>query len=477
MAATPAGGPAGLLDAGAGPSGFGTVDGRPVALVALEGSSSARDQERAAALVDRAGAERTPVVGWFGDLDPGEDPGPGPTLLLGAWARAGAVLRIVVVTGSVGGPAAFAAAAADLVIMVDGSRLWASPPATVALATGDALDADALAGARTHATLTGLAHRVPDQDAAVALVRELIAVTTNADAPPPPDPDPDEPLPPAGTDGRATLAALLDDATLVELRPDHAAAVITGFGRIDGRAVGAIASDPAHRGGALDLDALGTTTRFLRLCDRLGLPVISSVDSVGLVPEAREEWGGIVRAAAELATAHATATVPRVTVITATAEGPAAALLGGVGLGARVLDRSDDPTTAETRAMIIDALAAGPGPGSDRTGVLAPPGGPPAPAPATPPPATPAPAAQAAATQVAAAGPVAVRGHPDDAELAALITVLAATRSGEPVDDSAGDTRDHPPGHDPGHTAGPDGWSRHWRRAVTGARPSTTDEG
>ena len=70
------------------------------------------------------------------------------------------------------------------------------------------------------------------------------------------------------------------------------------------RAVGAIASDPAHRGGALDLDALGTTTRFLRLCDRLGLPVISSVDSVGLVPEVREEWGGIVRAAAELATAQ-----------------------------------------------------------------------------------------------------------------------------------------------------------------------------
>ncbi|KAH8098342.1 CoA carboxylase [Aureococcus anophagefferens] len=92
-------------------------------------------------------------------------------------------------------------------------------------------------------------------------------------------------------DMRAILDVVCDEGSVFELRDRFGRSVITALARVDGRAVGILASDPARNGGAVDADAADKAARFLRLCDAFGLPVVSLLDCPGFMvgPDAERD--------------------------------------------------------------------------------------------------------------------------------------------------------------------------------------------
>src|SRR5690606_9041899 len=87
---------------------------------------------------------------------------------------------------------------------------------------------------------------------------------------------------------RAVIETLADTSSTLELRRGFGKPMITTLARLGGRAVGIIANDPGHLGGAVDRDAADKAARFLGMCDVHGLPVLFLCDTPGFMvgPEA-----------------------------------------------------------------------------------------------------------------------------------------------------------------------------------------------
>ena len=111
-------------------------------------------------------------------------------------------------------------------------------------------------------------------------------------------------------DVRAVIDGLVDRDSFLELGRAHAPGMITGLVRVEGRALGLIANNPHHLGGALDAPASAKAARFLRLCARFGLPVVSLCDTPGFMVGPESEAQGGVQAACDFLSAGAELTAP-----------------------------------------------------------------------------------------------------------------------------------------------------------------------
>lgn len=129
---------------------------------------------------------------------------------------------------------------------------------------------------------------------------------------------------------REIVERLFDVDSFTELRRVFGRSVITGFARLGGRAVGVIASDCQQLGGAVDSDASDKASRFLSLCNRTGLPVVSLVDTPGFMVGPDSEAGGAVHRMSALFESAASLRVPILAVFLRKAYGLGAmALVGG----------------------------------------------------------------------------------------------------------------------------------------------------
>jgi acetyl-CoA carboxylase carboxyltransferase component len=135
-------------------------------------------------------------------------------------------------------------------------------------------------------------------------------------------------------DVRTVLTGLFDTDSVLELRARQGRSMVTAFARLDGRPIGVIANNPMHAAGAIDAAAATKGAWFLRLCDRRGLPVVSLVDTPGVMVGPAAEQSGLVRAAADLFTAGASLQTPIVTVILRKAYGLGAMAMSGGSLHA-----------------------------------------------------------------------------------------------------------------------------------------------
>ncbi|HEX5900331.1 MAG TPA: carboxyl transferase domain-containing protein, partial [Solirubrobacteraceae bacterium] len=115
----------------------------------------------------------------------------------------------------------------------------------------------------------------------------------------------------------------VDDGDFFEIQPAHAANIIIGFGRIEGRTVGVVANQPMVLAGVLDIASSKKAARFVRFCDAFNIPIVTFTDVPGFLPGTSQEWGGIIRHGAKLLYAFTEATVPKITVITRKAYGGA----------------------------------------------------------------------------------------------------------------------------------------------------------
>jgi acetyl-CoA carboxylase carboxyltransferase component len=113
--------------------------------------------------------------------------------------------------------------------------------------------------------------------------------------------------------------------------------VVCAFARLEGRAVGIVASQPRHLGGVLDAAASEKAARFVRTCNAFGLPLLVLVDTPGFLPGSRQEKGAVIRHGAKLVHAFAESTVPSVTVVLRKAFGGAFIAMNSKALGADVV--------------------------------------------------------------------------------------------------------------------------------------------
>jgi acetyl-CoA carboxylase carboxyltransferase component len=122
-------------------------------------------------------------------------------------------------------------------------------------------------------------------------------------------------------DVRAVVDLLADAGSVLELRAAFAPGMVTALVRLAGRPVGVLANDPRHVAGAITSDGADKAARFLQLCDAFDLPVLSLVDTPGIMVGPEAEATGLVRHSARLFTVAASLTVPVVAVVLRRAYG------------------------------------------------------------------------------------------------------------------------------------------------------------
>ena len=128
-------------------------------------------------------------------------------------------------------------------------------------------------------------------------------------------------------DTRLAMAGLADQGSLLELRSGFGAGIHTALARIEGRAVGLLANNPLHLGGAIDADAADKAARFMQLCNAHGLPMVSLIDTPGFMVGPAAEAQALVRHVSRMFIAAAHLRVPFASIV----------LRKGYGLGAMAM--------------------------------------------------------------------------------------------------------------------------------------------
>ncbi len=240
----------------------------------------------------------------------------------------GRVLQISVVLGPAAGGAAYGPALSDIVILSGQGRIFVTGPDVVRSVTGEDVDMERLGGPEPHSRRSGVVHVVTSTDAdALDRARELAAMLSDQGkiAEDAEERDLSGLLPDSARRAYDVhlLTAKLLDTPGVELHPRWAPNIVTILGRLAGRTVGVVASNPMRLGGCLDAASAEKAARFVRMCDAFGVPLVVLVDVPGYLPGVGQEWDGVVRRGAKLLHAFAEAAVPRVTLVTRKAYGGA----------------------------------------------------------------------------------------------------------------------------------------------------------
>ncbi len=133
-----------------------------------------------------------------------------------------------------------------------------------------------------------------------------------------------------GYDVRAAIYGLFDTDSVLELRCDFGLGMVTALARVEGRPVGVVANNPGHLAGAIDSDGADKAARFLQLCDSFDIPVVTLVDTPGMMVGPEIEKTALVRHCSRLFVIGANLTVPLISVVLRKSYGLGAqAMMGG----------------------------------------------------------------------------------------------------------------------------------------------------
>ncbi|HQZ33239.1 MAG TPA: carboxyl transferase domain-containing protein [Ilumatobacteraceae bacterium] len=133
-----------------------------------------------------------------------------------------------------------------------------------------------------------------------------------------------------GYDVHAVINGLFDTGSVLELRRDFGPGMVTAFARVEGRAVGVVANNPGHLAGAIDSDGSDKAARFLQLCDAFDIPLVTLVDTPGMMVGPDIEKRALVRHCSRLFVTGANITVPLISVVLRKSYGLGAqAMMGG----------------------------------------------------------------------------------------------------------------------------------------------------
>ncbi|MNS09767.1 Methylmalonyl-CoA carboxyltransferase 12S subunit [compost metagenome] len=330
-------------------TGIATVDGRPVAIMANDSTVKAgswgartvekiiRIQETATKLniplfylVDSAGARITDQVEMF----PGRR-GAGK-IFFNQVRLSGVIPQVCILFGPSAAGGAYIPAFCDVVIMVEGNAsMYLGSPRMAEMVIGEKVTLDEMGGARMHCTTSGVGDVLAKtEEEAIELAKKYIAFFPQNSQDMPPEAEardvvpggkaisqvvpPNENMP---FDMMNVITQLVDENTFFPMKKLFAQEMITGFARINGRAVGILANQPKVKGGVLFVDSADKAARFIWLCDAYSIPLLFLADVPGFMIGSKVEKEGIIRHGAKMISAMADATVPKISVVVRKAYG------------------------------------------------------------------------------------------------------------------------------------------------------------
>jgi acetyl-CoA carboxylase carboxyltransferase component len=337
-------------------TGYGRVDGRLVAVAAYDftvmaGSMGMTGEIKVSRLRSLALTKRIPMI-WLLDSAGARIQEAVGSLFAGTGelfreevVMSGVVPQVAALMGPCAAGTAYIPGLADFVPMVSGRGSMAlAGPHLVRAAIGEDVTQEELGGARVHCRRSGVGDlEVADDEECVARIREYLSFFPSSCSEAPPARAVSDPveraedalldvLPESNRkpyDMYDVIRLIVDDGEWLDLKPKWARTIITCLARMGGRPVGIVASQPKHLGGILDNDSADKAARFVTLCDAFGIPLVFLVDVPGFMVGTKVEAAGIIRHGAKMLHAVASATVPKVTVITRKAYGAGYYVMNG----------------------------------------------------------------------------------------------------------------------------------------------------
>ena len=330
-------------------TGSGTINGRLVFVFAQDftvfgGSLSERHAQKICKIMDAAMKVGAPVIGLN---DSGGARIQEGVASLGGYAEvfqrnvlaSGVVPQLSLIMGPCAGGAVYSPAMTDFIFMVkDSSYMFVTGPEVVKTVTNEIVTQEELGGAISHTQKSGVADVAFENDIDALLATrdffDFLPLSNRHDVPERPtddawdraEPSLDTLVPPSAAtpyDMHELIRKVADEGDFFEVQPKHAANIIIGFCRIEGRTVGVVANQPMVLAGCLDINSSKKAARFVRFCDAFDIPILTFVDVPGFLPGVAQEHNGIIKHGAKLLFAYAEATVPKITVITRKAYGGA----------------------------------------------------------------------------------------------------------------------------------------------------------
>jgi len=229
---------------------------------------------------------------------------------------------IGVVHGSSTAGGAYMTGLSDYVVMVRGrARAFLAGPPLLKAATGEIATEEQLGGADMHATISGTAEYVGEDDAdALRIARELVGklgwgAAPIADARPPRySADELAGVMPADyrrrVDMREVIARIVDDSDFLEYKADYGPATVVGHAAIQGHRVGILTNN-----GPLDPAGATKGTQFIHACCQSGTALLYLQNTTGYIVGTASEMGGMIKHGSKMIQAVSNANVPSITVM------------------------------------------------------------------------------------------------------------------------------------------------------------------
>lgn len=259
----------------------------------------------------------------------------------------GVIPQISVVVGPCAGAAAYSPALTDFIFMVDEiGQMYITGKTVIEQVTGETCTLQELGGARVHSSVSGVAHfSFSSEKKCFAEVRKLVdylpsSFADRQESPSefyPTNSDLDAIIPTddkASYDIHSVIDGVFDAESFIEVHKNFAQSMVVGFGKLCGKTVGVVASNPKENSGCIDSDSSDKAARFVRFCDAFDIPLLTLVDTSGYLPGIAEEHNGIIRHGAKLLYAYSESTNIKITVVLRKAYGGAYIAMGSRHLGA-----------------------------------------------------------------------------------------------------------------------------------------------
>jgi acetyl-CoA carboxylase carboxyltransferase component len=250
---------------------------------------------------------------------------------------------VSLVFGSSTAGGAYQPGMSDYNIFIRGrSKVFLGGPPLVKMATGEDSDDEELGGAEMHATMSGLADYLADDELdALRIARGVMAHLNWRKLGPGPTLPPDEPLFDPDEilgllsvdlrtpmDIREVIARLVDGSRFEEFKPLYGRTLVAGWASIHGFPVGILGNN-----GVLFSDSSEKATQFIQLCNQVDVPIIFLQNITGYIVGKVYEQGGIVKNGSKMINAVSNSKVPHITVIIGASYGA-----GNYGMSGRAYD-------------------------------------------------------------------------------------------------------------------------------------------
>ncbi|KAJ3409344.1 Acetyl-coenzyme A carboxylase carboxyl transferase subunit beta 2 [Chytridiales sp. JEL 0842] len=234
-----------------------------------------------------------------------------------------------VVFGSSTAGGAYVPGMSDYVIMVKGNaQVFLGGPPLVKMATGEIVDSESLGGASMHATKSGLADQLAqDELEAIRMARDWVGslewevqgkvpVRARLGYVEEPFYDPDSIVGVVQAnirlpfESRDVIARLVDGSRFLDFKPAYGPNLITGWAHLHGFPIGIIANDSVFFP-----EESNKATQFIQLCNMRNTPILFLSNITGFMVGKSYEESGIIKAGARFINAVSNSQVPHLTVV------------------------------------------------------------------------------------------------------------------------------------------------------------------